>query len=238
MSSSEQAAFLGSALGPAFRAAGLRTRIFIFDHNWDLTRYPIEVLSDAKAAAYVSGIATHCYGGNAAAQSELHVRFPNLPIWMTECSGGDWQRGNLLVEHVRLIIDSTRNWSRSVILWNLALDQNHEPHLGGCKNCRGVVTVKTDNGAAEAVPTVDFTALAHVSKFVHPGARRIDSNTFGPGSLEDVAFGNPDGSLVLLVLNSGSKPVTFNVSWKKKYAVYTLPGNAAATLIWCCGQHC
>jgi glucosylceramidase len=238
MSSSEQAAFLGSALGPAFRAAGLRTKIFIFDHNWDLTHYPIEVLSDAKAAAYVSGIAIHCYGGNAAAQSELHERFPYLPIWLTECSGGDWQKGNLLVEQVRLIIDSTRNWSQSVILWNLALDQNHEPYLGGCKNCRAVITVNTADGAGEAVPTVDFTALAHVSKFVRPGARRIESNTFGHGSLEDVAFRNPDGSLVLLVLNSGSKPVTFNVGWKGKYAVYTLPGNSAATFTWPCATHC
>jgi len=238
MSANEQAAFLGSALGPAFRAAGVRSKIFIFDHNWDLTRYPIEVLTDAKAAAYTSAIAIHCYGGNASAQSELHERFPNLPIWMTECSGGSWQRGNPLDEQVRLIIDSTRNWSHSVILWNLALDQNHEPHLGGCKNCRGVITVKVADGAGEAVPTVDFTALAHVSKFVRPGARRIESNTFGPGSLEDVAFKNPDGSQVLLVLNSASKPVTFNVGWKNKYAIYTLPGNAAATLTWQCGRHC
>jgi len=232
MSASEQAAFLASALGPAFRAAGVRSKIFIFDHNWDLIHYPIEVLADAKAAAYASGIAIHCYGGNATAQSELHERFPNLPIWLTECSGGAWQRGNLLDEQVRLIIDSTRNWSQSVILWNLALDQNHEPHLGGCKNCRGVITVNTADGGGEAVPTVDFTALAHVSKFVRPGARRIESNTFGPGSLEDVAFQNPDGSLVLLVLNSSSKRVTFNVGWEKKFAVYTLPANAAATLTW------
>jgi glucosylceramidase len=156
---------------------------------------------------------------------------------MTECSGGSWQRGNLLDEQVRLIIDSTRNWSDSVILWNLALDQNHEPHLGGCKNCRGVITVNATDNVAEVIPTVDFTALAHVSKFVRPGARRIESNTFGPGSLEDVAFRNPDGSLVLLVLNSGSKPVTFNVGWEKKYAVYTLPGNSAATFTWCCAKH-
>jgi len=238
MSANEQAAFLGSAVGPAFRTAGVRSKVFIFDHNWDLIRYPIEVLADARAAAYASGIAIHCYGGNAASQSELHDRFPNLAIWMTECSGGSWQKGSLLDEQVRLIIDSTRNWSHSVILWNLALDQNHEPHLGGCKDCRGVITVKDADGAGEAIPTVDFTALAHVSKFVRPGARRIESNTFGSGSLEDVAFRNPDGSLVLLVLNSGSKRVTFNVGWEKKYAAYTLPANAAATLIWRCGEHC
>jgi glucosylceramidase len=98
--------------------------------------------------------------------------------------------------------------------------------------------VDTANGPGEAVPTVDFTALAQVSKFVRPGARRIESNTFGQGSLEDVAFRNPDGSLVLLVLNSGSKPVTFNIGWKENYAVYTLTGNSAATFTWPCAHHC
>ena len=232
MTPAEQADFVSTALGPAFHAAGLRTKIFIFDHNWNLMHFPIEVLSDPKTAAYVSGIATHCYGGNVAAQVELHERFPHLPIWMTECSGGDWQKGNLLVEQARLIIHSMRNWSQTVILWNLALDQNHQPHLGGCTDCRGVLTVRREDAASEVVPTADFTALALASKFVRRGAERIASNTFGPDSLEDVAFQNSDGSLVLLVLNSSSKPVAFNIAWGGKYAVYTLNGDSAATFVW------
>jgi glucosylceramidase len=232
MSAAEQAAFLRDALGPAFRRANLKTKILIFDHNWDLIHFAIEILEDPKAATYVSGIATHCYGGNPAAQEELHNRFPNLAIWMTECSGGGWQNGNLLVEQTRLIIESTRHWSRGVVLWNLALDQDHKPYLGGCNKCRGVVTINDNGSSAEVEPTVDFTALAHASKFVRPGARRIESNTFGESSLEDVAFQNPDGSVVLLVLNSARKPITFNIAWAGKYAVYTLNGNSVATFIW------
>ena len=232
MSSAEQAEFLTGALGPAFQAAGLKTRIFIFDHNWDLIDFPIKVMSHPKVATYASGIATHCYGGSPAAQSELHDRFPHTDIWFTECSGGDWQRGNLLVEQTRLIIDAMRNWSQTVILWNLALDQNHQPHLGGCKDCRGVITVQHTDTASDVIPTVDFTALALASKFVRRGAARISSNTFGQGSLEDVAFRNPDGTLVLLVLNSSGKPVTFNIEWGGKFAVYTLKPLAAATFVW------
>lgn len=232
MTSAEQAEFLSSALGPAFRAAGLKTKIFIFDHNWNLIHFPIEVLSNPKAAAYVSGIATHCYGGDVSAQTELHERFSHLPIWMTECSGGDWQKGNLLVQETRLIIDSLRNWSQAVILWNLALDQNAQPHLGGCTNCRGIITVRHDDAASEVIPTVDFTALALASKFVHRGAERIASNTFGPDSLEDVAIRNLDGSLVLVVLNSSPKPITFNIAWGGKYAVYTMKAVSAATFVW------
>jgi glucosylceramidase len=232
MSASEQAVFLRDYLGPAFRDARLKTKIMIFDHNWDLIDYPIQVLSDPKASAFAAGTAIHCYGGSVTAQSELHERFPNKDIWLTECSGGEWQTGKLLQQQVRLVIGATRNWAKSVVLWNLALDQNRGPYLGGCKTCRGVVTVNHASQPSQITPTVDFTALGHASKFVAPGAYRVESNTFEQGSLEDVAFRNPDGSLVLLVLNSGNASATFNIAWSGKFASYKLTGGAVATFRW------
>ncbi len=232
MTAREQAEFLANYLGPAFRDQHLKAKIMVFDHNWDLIEYPIEVLRDAKAAAFAAGTATHCYGGNVTAQNQLHERFPGKDIWLTECSGGDWQKGELLEQQVDLVIGATRNWAKSVVLWNLALDQNHEPFLGGCTNCRGIITVNHASQPSQIVPTVDYTALAHASKFVAPGAYRVESNTFDQGSLEDVAFRNPDGSLVLLVLNSGGSIATFNIAWAGKYASYTLPGSAVATFHW------
>jgi glucosylceramidase len=232
MTSTEQANFLRDYLGSAFRNAQLKTKLLVFDHNWNLIHHPIEVLNDPLVASYAAGIATHCYGGDASEQDELHNRFPDKEIWFTECSGGDWQKGKLLEQQMRLIIDVTRHWSRSVIFWNLALDQNHEPYLGGCTNCRGVVTIKHDVTPVQVIPTVDFTALAHASKFVKPGAVRIDSNTFGQSSLEDAAFQNPDGSTALLVLNSSTQAITFNIGWHGKYAVYTLKSGAIATFAW------
>ena len=231
MTAREQIEFLAGNLGPAFRDAQLKTKILVFDHNWDLIDYPIQVLSDPKAAAFAAGTATHCYGGNVTAQNELHERFPDKDIWMTECSGGDWQKGNLLQQQVGLVIGSTRNWAKSVVLWNLALDQDHKPFLGGCTTCRGIITVNHAAQPSKIEPTVDYTALAHASKFVTPGAYRVESNTFGQGSLEDVAFRNPDGSLVLLMMNSGSS-ATFNIGWAGKYASYTLPAGAVATFRW------
>jgi glucosylceramidase len=233
MTAREQAEFLADYLGPAFRDAHLKTKIMVFDHNWDLIEYPIQVLSDAKAAAFAAGTAIHCYGGNVTAQNELHERFPEKDIWLTECSGGDWQKGDVLQQQVRLVIGAIRNWAKSVLLWNLALDQNHEPFLGGCTNCRGIITVNHAGQPSQIVPTVDYTALAHAGKFVAPGAYRVESNTFDQGSLEDVAFRNPDGSLILLVLNSGGS-TTFNIAWAGKYASYKLPGGAVATFRWNC----
>jgi glucosylceramidase len=232
MTAEEQATFVRDYLGPAFREAHLQTKIMVLDHNWDMIDFPEAILDDPKAAAFAAGTAAHCYGGSPQAQTELNDRFPGKGIWLTECSGGEWQKGNLLVAQAGLIIETTRNWSKSVVLWNLALDQNHGPHLGGCTKCRAVVTVDHSTSPATITPTVDFTALAHASKFVLPGAFRIDSNSSQPSPLKHVAFRNPDGSLVLLGLNPTDAPLSFTIAWQGRYAPYELPAGSVATFRW------
>ena len=232
MTAEEQATFVGKYLGPAFQEAHLKTKILVFDHNWDLIGFPETVLSDPGGAEFSAGTATHCYGGGPEAQTKLHDRFPAKDIWLTECSGGNWQKGNLLVAQASLIIETTRHWGKSVVLWNLALDQNHGPHLGGCTDCRGVVTIDHSASPATAIPTVDHTALAHASKFVAPGALRIESISSAESPLEHVAFRNSDGSIALLVLNPGATPLTFNIAWHGQHATYALPPGAVATFRW------
>src|SRR6266851_891151 len=232
MTAEEQATFVREHLGPAFRDAHLKTKIMIFDHNWDMIDFPDKILSDPQAAEFSAGTATHCYGGGPEAQTKLRDHFPTKDIWLTECSGGEWQKGNLLVAQASLIIETTRNWGKSVVLWNLALDQNHEPHLGGCTDCRGVVTIDHSTSPTTVIPTVDFTALAHASKFVLPGALRIDSNSSEESPLEHVAFRNSHDSVVLLVVNPAATPAKFNVAWRGQYATYELPPGAVVTLRW------
>jgi glucosylceramidase len=79
---------------------------------------------------------------------------------------------------------------------------------------------------------VEYYILGHLGKFVVPGAHRINSNTFGAGSIEDVAFQNPDGSIVLLLLNSASNAGTFTVNFTGQSFNYTLPAGAVATFTW------
>ena len=71
------------------------------------------------------------------------------------------------------MIGATRGWAKSVILWNLALDENHGPHTGGCGDCRGVVTISSGS----VTWNVEYYALAHASRFTRPGARRIASTS-------------------------------------------------------------
>jgi glucosylceramidase len=230
--SEAQRKFLSANLGPALAAADLHPKVMVYDHNWDHPEYPTTILSDPDASKYAAGTAWHCYEGDVSAQSAVHDKFPAKDVWETECSGGTWQKGNLLAITAQLVIESTRNWAKSVVLWNMALDQNNGPNLGGCATCRGIVTVNTSKSPAIVTKTVDFYAMGHASKFVRPGAVRIDSNSFGKNSVEDVAFQNHDGSITLIVLNNAEDPKTFEVKASANSFSYTLPAGSLATFSW------
>jgi glucosylceramidase len=234
LAATDESTFIANNLGPALNTAGLgNLKIFAYEHNWDNTTYA-ESLLGGSAAQYVAGTSFHCYAGDPSAQSTVRTAFPAKDIWFTECSGitSSSFAGDLVWNAEHLLIGATRNWARSVSLWNLALDQNSGPKNGTCSNCRGVVTIDDSASPATVTFNVEYYILGHLGKFVLPGAYRIDSNTFGAGSIEDVAFQNPDGSIVLLVLNSASNPGTFTVSFKGQSFNYTLSAGALATFEW------
>ena len=61
MSSDQQRDFVKNNLGPAFKAAGLTTKIIVWDHNCDNPTYPINILNDATAKSFVDGSAFHLW---------------------------------------------------------------------------------------------------------------------------------------------------------------------------------
>lgn len=259
VSASDEGNFIGSYLGPAFANAGLGTKIFGYEHNWvdsynDTSNYPETVLANSTANAYLAGSSFHCYqGGDASAQNTVKVAYPAKDIWFTECTAsgrtdfsqtGDsatqsdfasalsWMASNLM-------IGTTRNWARGVTEWNLALNQNHGPVNGVapnvCANCRGIMTIDTTKSPAGIYKTPEYYGLGHLSAFVQAGAQRIYSNTFGSGSIEDVAFKNPDGSTALFVLNNSGATQTFTAYWQGSSFNYSLPNQSVVTLTWPAG---
>jgi len=235
MSPAERAVFVGEHLGPTLERENQNVALFDWDHNWDQPDSPLAFLAVPTAARYVSGVAWHCYGGEVSAQSRVHDAFPDKSTWMTECSGGAWASdwGETLDWMTRnLIIGTTRNWAEGVILWNLALDETSGPHLGGCGNCRGVVTINRRTG--EVTRNVEYYVLGHASRFVRPGARRIASDS-GVEGLESVAFRNGDGSIAVLVLNGAEASRRFQVVIAERAFSVSLPAGAVATFVWAGG---
>jgi glucosylceramidase len=227
-----RAAVVGQHLGPLLKSRGMKTQILEWDHNWDEPWSPLSMLSDATARQYVSGVAWHCYAGDVSAQSQVARHFPELDVWFTECSGGEWkpQWAETLPWMMRnLIIGSTRHGARGVLMWNLALDPKHGPHLGGCKDCRGVVTIDPKDG--KVTRNIEYYAFGHASRFVLQGARRVGSEG-GAEGLDHVAFTNPDGSTALIVSNSAAKARRFTVQAPGRRFAYELPASAVVTFTW------
>jgi glucosylceramidase len=234
MQPAEQLNFIKNNLGPAFTSAGLDTKIIIYDHNWDNTQYAISVLNDATASSYITGSAFHAYGGSVSAMSVVHNAHPTKGLYFTEISGGDWATNfsdNLMWNMSNIFFGSTKNWSKVVLLWNLALDENDGPKNNGCDNCRGVVTV--NSGSGQTTKNVEYYSIAHFSKFVKPGAKRISSSLqAGVSDLDHVAFMNPDGSKALAILNTGTTSRTFVTKLGHRQFSYSIGAKSVATITW------
>jgi glucosylceramidase len=230
MTAAQQADFIKNHLGPAFRTANINTKIIIYDHNCDRPDYPISVLNDAGAKAYIDGSAFHLYAGDISALSTVQAAHPDKSLYFTEqwtSSTGNF--GGDLKWHLKnVIIGSMRNWSKNALEWNLANNSAYGPHTqGGCTACKGAITVVNNTNFTR---NVSYYIIAHASKFVPTGSVRIASNS--SGSLNNVAFKTPDGKKVLIVENDAETSQLFNIKFNGKWLAISLDAGAVGTFVW------
>jgi glucosylceramidase len=227
----EEAAFIGKSLGPAFRKTGIDTRIIVYDHNCDRPDYPLTILNDSEARQYVDGSGFHLYEGEITALSKVHDAYPQKNLYFTEQMVVD-ERGDprlhIAAPVARLIVGAPRNWSRNVLLWNLAADPEFKPHTdnGGCPVCEGAITLDGNN----VTRNLAYYTVAHATKFVPPGSVRIQSSTLD--KLPNVAYETPGGKYVVIVANTSGTAQTFQIRFHGESIVSTLSGGAAATYVW------
>jgi len=225
--------FTKTNLLPAFHAAGLSTKVLALDWNWDTyASYGAPQVDDSaiRNDPNFGGIAWHGYGGDVGQQTTTHNQYPNLDAYDTEHSGGTWV-GNQQQEDMHNIIDYTRNWGKSVVKWSLAVDQNMGPHNGGCGTCTGLITVHNgDSRSGQVDYTVEYYDMGQLTKFVKPGAYRIESTA--NSSVPNVAWRNPDGSKALVAYNDSGSAQSMKVSWGGQSFTYSLPAKTTATFTW------
>jgi glucosylceramidase len=229
MSAEQERDFIKNSLGPALHKAGISTKILCYDHNADEPNYPLTILKDPEARKYVDGSAFHLYAGDISALSKVHNAFPEKNIYFTEqyTGSGSTFAADLSWAIQNLIIGATRNWSKNVLEWNLASDPNLEPHTdGGCNTCLGAVTIDGNH----VTKNQSYYIIAHASKFVRPGSYRIESCEVK--GLANVAFVNPAGKKILIVINTTSTKQDFKLKFQNQLAVTSLNAGAVATYVW------
>jgi len=156
------------------------------------------------------------------AQSELRNEFPDKHIYFTEGSV-------FRTIGATKIIDILRHWSRSYNAWVTMLDEHRKPNRGPHSASATIIELKDDLSVEYRY---DYYMYGHFMKFIHRGAVRIESSGSEVRTFANVAFRNPDGSIVLVVANAGRKEIAFTVNCLGKMFQTALPANAIATYRW------
>lgn len=222
--------FIRDHLGPAFRRAGLQTKIWCYDHNYKIRArgddpglaYSRTILSDPRAALFVGGVAFHGYAGKPEGMSVFHREFPNAPLHFTEGSVFGIKGGVELVEILR-------NGAASYNAWVTILDDQGKPNNGPFEASRTAITLNPATG--QPTEHFDFFLYGHFMKFIRRGAVRVETTGSGRG-FANVAFRNPDGEVVLVVVNATGAEKRFSVVCVGQAAAVRLDGNSVATFVW------
>lgn len=234
--------FIKQALGPKFREAGLATKIYVFDHNYNYDNlseqqsYPTKIYADADASRYIAGAAYHNYGGNASEMTNVHNANPDKELIFTEWTAGTWSWPGVGINAVNtdakaLIFDVVKNWGRGAMVWNLMLDSDRGPYRpGGCSTGNGAIDISKSDYS-----TLTYNSFYYVmciaAAAVSDGAHYIAADG-GADGIEFAAFRNNDGGYGLVVMNTSGSERRLRVSDRTNRFVVTIPAHSLASYRW------
>lgn len=217
-----EAEFIGRHLGPALRKHGLATKIWCYDHNINNLWYPRNILNDQVAGPFVDGTGFHGYAGRPEELAGFHREFPDKAIYFTEGSMPG-------LPGAARIVSLLRNWCRSYNSWVIMIDYDGKPNNGPFKTTRTTIQPRRDGSGVDY--NFDYYEYGHFMKFIKRGAVRIGSSE-PAAEVTNVAFRNPDGELVLVVVNEGKGRADCTVACGGRHFRAAVPARAIATYCW------
>jgi glucosylceramidase len=224
-----EADFVRGDLGPAFQRNGIKSQIWIIDHNYNLWGRAIAELETPDVRQFTNGVAWHGYVGKLEWIDRVHDAFPDLEMYWTE-GGPNYTDPNYSKDWVNWSATFSgilRHWCRSITAWNFALDEKGQPNIGPF-SCGGLVTIDSQSRAVSY--SGQYHAFAHYSRFIRRGGRRFDSQSQA-ADFSHVAIENPDGQSVLVLTNPGeARNCQIRLGDQATYA--SLPANSVSTLLW------
>jgi glucosylceramidase len=224
--------FIRDHLGPALHSAGLDTKIWCYDHNYNVAAtpdgddpgiaYPRLILQDPAAAAFVDGVAFHGYAGKPAGMSEFAKEFPEVPIYFTE--------GSMFgISGAEKIVELLTNGASSYNAWVTMIDTDRKPNNGPFQASRTLVML--DNEKTTVDYRLDYYLYGQFMKFIERGAVRIGTACDNE-KLAHVAFQNPAGEIVLVVVNNSRDERGIDVESSEKSTRLNVAPRSVTTLRW------
>jgi glucosylceramidase len=222
--------YVGEMLGPAISQAGLRTKIWLIDHNYNLWGRAICELDDEKVSKITKAIAWHGYLGEPELVRKVADAHPDAEMYWTE--GGpditDPKYQTNWSDWSDKFAGILRNGMRCAIAWNIALDEQGKPNIGPFP-CGGVVTVHSQSH--EITRSGQYWAFAHYSRHLRRNAVVIASQG-SVTAVSHMAARNPDGSYAAVLTNAGASPQDVQVRFGKYSTKTQLDGDSVTTLGW------
>jgi len=237
-------------VGPALQQSGLSTKMMISEAPERLAaykRYPV-ILDDPAVRKFVSVVAYHGYDFRHFDKiAQLKAKYPEIPFWMDElcyayeagypkgkklpiyefADGDVW--GNIIFSDLEA---GTSAW----LYWNAILDETGGPwavspvHGNPDPNIQHPVVI-INKATHEITYTGTYYYLAHFSKFVRPGAVRIQTTGKASG-VRVMSFLTSDGAIVAQVLNSNTSDSSVNLVRKGRTLRLTAPARSISTVTW------
>jgi len=232
----EEGEFATNHLRPALDKAGFgETKIMVWDHNKErVMERARESMSVPGADKAIWGIAHHWYSGDHFDNLRMaHELFPDKMLIATENSGSGTIIGapnwwNVVERFAKETIVNFNNFTSVSVAWNMILDQTGGPVHNRNLGSLAPIVVNTD--------TKDFTITStyytngHFSKFIKRGAIRIGSSSYND-AVKVAAFSNPDGEIVVVILNTTENEATPKIRLNNCTAEFTLPAKSLQTMI-------
>ena len=216
--------------------AGLR--VLIYDHNKStMNNYVSSTYNDPEAAKYAWGTGFHWYANSqleennwyAEALDTLRTTWPDKGMIHTESSididandpiGQYWRESTdyagIFVPfdtYAFDIITDLNHGTQGYIEWCIILSNEGQPNPYDNFNSAPVlINPSTD----EVIYTPLYYLISHFSKFIRPGARRIELLGEEIEGLKYTAALNTDGSIAVVVFNRTSEPFTLELTLKSK----------------------
>lgn len=240
LSQENEVSLVGGYLAPAIAAAGLSTRIWLLDHNFNLWGRVLNTLENPDVYRHAEGVAWHPYVGSPEAMTRIHNAYPTKGMYWTEggfelaataltAGGAQPADAETAIAHSGAgATNALRNWARCLIDWNVALDENGRPNIGPF-NLKGTTTIDSKSGEVTARGP-NYWIIKHLNQAARRGATVIESTGQIDGIFH-VAFVNTDGRNAMMLTNTGAdRSVTIRNGGRSAEVV--LPAKSVTNLHW------
>ncbi len=228
-------------LSDKLKAKGMDVDIWFHDHNfngwrrvnWMLEEYP-------KLTECCSSAAFHYYNGCIEMIDRIKEEHPEIRFQFTEggprlkdCFADDWCKWGTMMAK------ALNHGCETFTGWNLMLDEEGRPNVGHCY-CAGLVTL---NSVTEELSySGQYRAFNHFAHFIQNGAEIYRSRVANDGwevfdfrnmqfETTSCAAKNPDGSLVVQVINPNSEKRQCQIFYDNSWWYFDVMENSVSTVV-------